>query len=127
MLTPRTRQNCVVVGRPPAAKNEAVTDAWRTSGAVKALELSIWIVYDAAPATSLQSKRDRLLRMGSVGRRQQRRCDGHGRVGGSACCASGRAFVTKASPQKIDRSPFQIVSNAPTVAGKSIEYVRPVT
>src|SRR3954449_6604898 len=35
-------------------------------------------------------------------------------------------FVTKASPQKIDRSPFQMVSNAPVVAGKSRERVWPV-
>src|SRR3954454_11099196 len=34
--------------------------------------------------------------------------------------------VTKASPQKIDRSPFQMVSNAPVVAGKSRERVWPV-
>ena len=36
-------------------------------------------------------------------------------------------FVTKASPQKIDGSPLKIVSKAPVVAGKSIEYVSPVT
>ena len=37
------------------------------------------------------------------------------------------SFVTNASPQKIVGSPFKTVSNAPAVAGKSIENVWPVT
>lgn len=40
-FTPRTRQKCVVVARPFVAYIELVTDASRTSGAVKALESSI--------------------------------------------------------------------------------------
>ena len=48
------------VRRRPAARRsrsiDAVTDASRTSGAVNALESSIWIVYDTALGTSLQSK-----------------------------------------------------------------------
>ena len=36
-------------------------------------------------------------------------------------------LVTNASPQKIDGSPLKTVSNAPVVAGKSIENVWPVT
>ena len=40
--------------------------------------------------------------------------------------ASMSSFDTKASPQKIWRSPFQTRSKAPTVAGKSCEKVEPV-
>src|SRR4029079_10366575 len=39
----------------------------------------------------------------------------------------GSTFVTHASPQKIDVSPLKTVSNAPTVAGKSSDIVRPAT
>jgi hypothetical protein len=40
-LTPRTRQNCVVVARPPMIENDAVRESLCTSGALKALELAI--------------------------------------------------------------------------------------
>src|SRR6185436_2181090 len=98
----------------------------RTSGAVKALESSIWIVYDTAPDAIAHWKL-----IGCV--------DGFSPLGGeSSAGASGTGGVdggndtapsltTKASPQKISGSPFQTVSNAPTVVGKLGENVFPVT
>ena len=74
VLTPRTRQNRFVDGRPPARYADDVTVCVRTSGAVKLLESSIWIVYDAAPVTSLQSKPTGCGGVRAVGRRHQRRC-----------------------------------------------------
>ena len=49
-----------------------------------------------------------------------------GGAGGVDPVASTSSFVMKPSPQKIWRSPFQIRSNAPTVAGKFCENVLPV-
>ena len=43
-LTPRTRQKWVVVASPEVAAIDVVTFCSRSSGAVKALESSIWIV-----------------------------------------------------------------------------------
>ena len=42
-------------------------------------------------------------------------------AGGVEVVALGSIFVTNASPQKIDVSPLNTVSNAPAVAGKSSE------
>ena len=44
LFTPRTRQKCVVVASPLVAYIASFTTASRTSGAVNALESSIWIV-----------------------------------------------------------------------------------
>ena len=105
-----------------------MTFCWRTSGALKALESSIWIVYDTALGVSFQSN--------VIGWGCDEALDGDTSVGatgtpgggtGVELVASMSSFVTNASPQKIWRSPFQTVSNAPTVAGKSCEKVEPVT
>lgn len=92
------------------------------------LESSIWMVYDTVLAVSLQSK--------EIGCDCDEALDGASSVGaaGTAGGAGGvelpaltSSFTTKPSPQKMDRSPFHTVSNAPVVAGKSCEYVSPVT
>src|SRR3954447_12816940 len=122
VFTPRTRQKCVTVESPVVAYVEPETDCSRTSGALNALVSSIWIVYDAAPATSLQSKVigcagvSALAGASSVGA-----AGTGGGAGGGEPAALSRSFVTNASPQKSDGSPLNTVSKAPAVAGKSIE------
>src|SRR5215813_1710741 len=56
LFTARTRQKCCVVARPLARACAAVTVRSRSSGAVKADESSIWMVYDAALVTLVQLK-----------------------------------------------------------------------
>src|SRR3954447_4669087 len=127
MLLARTRQNRFVAGSPPARYAEGVTVSVRTSGAVKALESSISMVYDAALVTSFQSKPTGCAGLAPLA--------GATRVGaaGTAGGAGGvdppvrDSFTTNESPQKIVGSPFHTVSKAPTVTGKSIENVLPVT
>ena len=48
-------------------------------------------------------------------------------AGGVDVVRFGSTFVAHASPQKIDVSPLKTVSNAPVVAGKSSDMVRPAT
>jgi hypothetical protein len=50
-----------------------------------------------------------------------------GGAGGVELVAVTLILVTNASPQNTDVSPLNTVSNAPVVAGKSIENVWPVT
>ena len=50
-----------------------------------------------------------------------------GGAGGVEFVALARILVTNASPQKTDGLPLSTVSNAPAVAGKSVENVWPVT
>ncbi len=95
---------------------------------MNALESSIWMVYDTALAASFQSN---VIGCGceeaSNGDTSTGASGTAGGAGGVEPLASMSSFVMKASPQKICRSPFQIRSNAPTVAGKSCENVLPVT
>ena len=51
----RTRQNRVALGSDAVASCEGVT-VWLSTVEEKLLEALTWIVYEAAPATSLQSK-----------------------------------------------------------------------
>jgi hypothetical protein len=75
-------------------------------------------VYDTALVTLLQSK---VIGCGGVSALPGARRFGVPGVAGGATGALVVAltsiFVTNASPQKIERSPAQTVSNAPTVAG----------
>ena len=127
-LTPRTRQKWVTVDSPVTTRNDDVTLWSRTSGALNALESSIWILYETASATSFQSNVigcgcddafDGVSNVGAAG--------SPGGAGGVDVVALMSIFVTNASPQKIERSPLNTRSNAPTVAGKSWENVDPVT
>src|SRR5262245_5203948 len=86
------------------------------------------MVYDAALVTSVQSK--------PIGCEGALPLAGDSSVGvpgvaggatGALVVALTSIFVTKASPQNTMRSPAKTVSNAPVVAGKSIDIVRPVT
>jgi hypothetical protein len=93
----------------------------RTSGAVNALESAIWIVYDAAPVTSLQSNVIGCAGDDALAGANKAGAVGTGGGAGGVVPPVSETLVTKASPQKIDGSPLKIVSNAPVVAGKSIE------
>jgi hypothetical protein len=55
-LTARTRHQSWRLGRVPAVNCDAVTVVLITNGEDMVLESSIWMLYDAAPVTSLQSK-----------------------------------------------------------------------
>src|SRR3954469_21339683 len=127
VLIPRTRQKWVVVARPVVAYMVSVVVTSRTSGAVNPLESSIWISYDTALVAPFQSN---VIGCGGVSALAgETRVTVPGVAGGATCAFVVEftlIFVTKASPQKIDRSPFQMVSNAPVVAGKSRERVWPV-
>ena len=85
---------------------------------MNALESSIWIVYETALVTLLQSN---VIGCGGVSALAGARSVGVPGVAGGATGALVVAltsiFVTNASPQKIERSPAKTVSNAPTVAG----------
>ena len=122
-LTPRTRQNLVVVLRPPAAKLDAVTDCSSTSGAVNALELATWMVYEAALVTSFQSKptgcagEEALAGASSVG------AAGAGGGAGGVVPPVSETFVTKASPQKIDEVAVEDRVEGPG-RGREIHRVR---
>src|SRR3954464_14446353 len=119
-LIPRTRQKWVVVARPVVAYMVSVVVRSRTSGAVNELPSSIWISYDTALVAPFQSN---VIGCGGVSALAGETSVTIPGVAGGATCAFvvefTLIFVTKASPQKIDRSPFQMVSNAPVVAGKS--------
>jgi hypothetical protein len=104
-----------------------VTDSLRTSGAAKALVSAIWIVYDAAPVTSLQSKLIGWAGEEALAGARSAGAAGTGGGAGGVVPPVSETFVTKASPQKIEGSPLKIVSKAPVVAGKSIDWVVPVT
>jgi hypothetical protein len=123
-FTPRTRQKCVAVERSVVGYIDDVTVASRSSGAANVLESSIWISYEAAPATSLQSK---VIGCGGVsafaGASSAGAAGTGGGAGGVDPVALSRIFVTNASPQKIEGSPLKTVSSAPVVAGKSNEKV----
>jgi len=96
----------------------------RTSGALNADESSIWIWYETACATSFQSN---WMGWGCdeafAGDTNVGAAGTPGGATGVDVVALMSSLVTNASPQKIDRSPLNTVSNAPTVAGKSIENV----
>src|SRR3954470_17300556 len=127
VLIPRTRQKWVVVARPVVAYMVSVVVTSRTSGAANELPSSIWISYDTALVAPFQSN---VIGCGGVSALAGETSVTIPGVAGGATCAFVAEFtlifVTKASPQKIDRSPFQMVSNAPVVAGKSRERVWPV-
>lgn len=86
------------------------------------------MVYDAALVTSVQS--NAIGCEGALALAGDRSVGAPG-VGGGATGALVVAltsiFVTKASPQNIERLPAKTVSNAQVVAGKSIENVWPLT
>jgi len=107
---------------------EPLTVASRTSGAENVLESSIWTSYVAELAAGFHENVigcaavSPFVGVDSVG------CAGiAGGAGGVEVVAVMLIFVTNASPQKIEVSPLNTVSNAPVVAGKSIENVWPVT
>src|SRR3954465_14044235 len=126
-LITRTRQKWVVVARPVVAYMVSVVVRSRTSGAVNPPESALWISYDTAVGAPFQSN---VIGCGGVSALAgETRVTVPGVAGGATCAFVVEftlIFVTKASPQKIDRSPFQMVSNAPVVAGKSRERVWPV-
>src|SRR3954454_19842216 len=125
---PRTRQDRVAAGRSVAGYTEDDTISSRTSGAVNELWSSIWISYVVAPGTSAQSNVtgcggaspfDGASSAGAAGT--------GGGAGGVEVVRARSTRVTKASPQKMDGSPLNTVSNARVVAGKPCEYVTPMT
>src|SRR3954463_9400182 len=124
----RTRQEWVTVDSPVTTRNDDVTFWSRTSGALNAEESSIWIWYETASATSLQSN---WMGWGcDEAFAGETKVGAAGRPGGETgvdVVALISSLVTNASPQKIDRSPLNTLSKAPTVAGKSCENVEPVT
>jgi uncharacterized membrane protein YgcG len=134
----RTRNHILVVGRAPVAYCDAVVVWFTTNGAANVCELSIWIEYVAAPATSVQSKVIVVpganlasaagLWSDGAGSGPVGGGEGGGGGSGGGCGEGGgvapvATLATKASPQKINVSPLKTRSNAPAVVGKSAEYV----
>src|SRR5436190_11173803 len=106
--TARTRQNSLAVGSEAVASCDVET-TWLSASVEKALDVLTWIVYDAAPATSLQSKRTR-----SPGRKRVS-CAGVSSCG-AASVADGNGFTVNVA-DLVTPPPVTEITTVRVVAG----------